>query len=57
MRAEVFRVIVAEAGRVRRGETRWVAPPGFKDLGLSNFTRKTLAVGLGQKPDNRAFRP
>jgi A/G-specific adenine glycosylase len=53
--AEVFRIEVARAGRARAGQ-RWVAPVGMKELGVSSFTRKTVAVGLGSKRDNLARR-
>jgi A/G-specific adenine glycosylase len=56
VRAEIFRVDVA-GGRARGGDLRWVAPAALGELGLSNYARKTIAVGLGQKPDNAAFRP
>ena len=46
--AEVFRIDVARAGR-SRGDQRWVAPGGMAELGVSTFTRKTIAVGLGAK--------
>ena len=49
--AEVFRVQVARAGRARAGQ-RWVAPAGMRELGISSFTRKTVALGLGAKRDN-----
>ncbi|MES1164638.1 MAG: hypothetical protein ABUR63_02680, partial [Verrucomicrobiota bacterium] len=39
------------------GEARWLALAGLADVGLSSFTRKTLAVGLGQKRDTAALRP
>ena len=53
--AEVFRVEVARAGRARAGQ-RWVAPAGMRELGISSFTRKTVALGLGSKRDNVARR-
>ncbi len=53
--AEVFRVEVARAGRARAGQ-RWVAPAGMRELGVSSFTRKTVALGLGSKRDNVARR-
>ena len=53
--AEVFRIEVARAGRAR-AEQRWVAPAGMKELGISSFTRKTVALGLGSKRDNIARR-
>ena len=53
--AEVFRIRVDRAGR--GGATqRWVAPEGMTELGVSSFTRKTVAVGLGSKRDNVARR-
>jgi A/G-specific adenine glycosylase len=53
--AEVFRIEVAPAGRARAGQ-RWVAPAGMRELGVSSFTRKTVALGLGSKRDNVARR-
>ena len=53
--AEVFRIDVPRAGRAR-ADQRWVAPAGMKDLGVSSFTRKTVALGLGTKRDNLARR-
>jgi adenine-specific DNA glycosylase len=53
--AEVFRIEVPGAGRAR-ADQRWVAPAGMKDLGVSSFTRKTVALGLGTKRDNLARR-
>ena len=53
--AEVFRIEVARAGRSRAGQ-RWVAPAGMRELGVSSFTRKTVALGLGSKRDNVARR-
>jgi A/G-specific adenine glycosylase len=53
--AEVFRIDVTHAGRARAGQ-RWVAPAGMKELGVSSFTRKTVALGLGTKRDNLARR-
>jgi len=53
--AEVFRIRVDRAGR--GGATqRWVAPEGMTELGVSSFTRKTVALGLGSKRDNVARR-
>ena len=49
--AEVFRFEVARVGRARAGQ-RWVAPEGMRELGVSSFTRKTVALGLGSKRDN-----
>jgi adenine-specific DNA glycosylase len=46
--AEVFRIEVARAGR-SRADRRWVAPQGMAELGVSSFTRKTVAVGLAAK--------
>lgn len=59
VRAEVFRIDVASAGgaRLAEGELRWVSPASLGELGLSNYARKTIAMGLGQKTDNPAFRP
>ena len=53
--AEVFRIEVARAGRARAGQ-RWVSPAGMRELGVSSFTRKTVALGLGSKRDNVARR-
>jgi A/G-specific adenine glycosylase len=61
VRAEVFRVDVARAGRALDGEgvARWVEVAQLAEVGLSSFTRKTIAVGFGhrQKRDNAAARP
>ena len=53
--AEVFRIEVARAGRSGEDQ-RWVAPAGMKELGVSSFTRKTVALGLGKrdKPARRS---
>jgi A/G-specific adenine glycosylase len=53
--AEVFRIQVASAGRAR-ADRRWVGPEGMAELGVSSFTRKTVALGLGSKRDNVARR-
>ncbi len=53
--AEVFRIDVPRAGRAR-ADQRWVAPAGMQELGVSSFTRKTVAAGLGTKRDNMARR-
>ena len=53
--AEVFRIEVIRAGRARDGQ-RWVAAAGMKELGVSSFTRKTVALGLATKRDNLARR-
>jgi A/G-specific adenine glycosylase len=53
--AEVFRIEVPHAGRAR-ADQRWVAPAGMKELGVSSFTRKTVALGLAAKRDNVARR-
>jgi A/G-specific adenine glycosylase len=53
--AEVFRVEVARAGR-SRADLRWVAVDGLGALGVSTFTRKTVALGLGTKRDNTRLR-
>jgi A/G-specific adenine glycosylase len=53
--AEVFRIEVTRAGRAG-AEQRWVAPEGMAELGVSSFTRKTVALGLGSKRDNVARR-
>jgi A/G-specific adenine glycosylase len=46
--AEVFRVSPGTGARPSAGvETRWVAPDAMGALGISTFTRKTLAVALG----------
>jgi len=57
VRAEVFRIEVGRARRAPGADLRWVSPAALGELGLSNYARKTIAVGLGQKPDNPAFRP
>lgn len=57
VRAEVFRVDVARARRAAGTELRWVSPAALGQLGLSNYARKTIGLGLGQKPDNPAVRP
>jgi A/G-specific adenine glycosylase len=59
VRAEVFRVRVVDAGRAPGTGTRWVAPARLTQIGLSSFTRKTIAVALGggEKPDNAAAGP
>jgi A/G-specific adenine glycosylase len=52
--AEVFRIEVARAGR-SGAASRWVAPGALAGLGVSTFTRKTVALGLGHpKRDNGA---
>jgi len=43
--AEVFRIEVARAGG-GGSASRWVAPDGLAELGVSTFTRKTVALGL-----------
>jgi adenine-specific DNA glycosylase len=55
--AEVFRVEVARAGG-SRPDRRWVAIDGLGALGVSTFTRKTVALALGGKPkrDNPPLR-
>ncbi len=54
--AEVFRVEVARAGR-SRPDRRWVAVRDLGTLGVSTFTRKTVALGLGgAKRDNPRLR-
>jgi A/G-specific adenine glycosylase len=53
--AEVFRVDVARAGRSRAG-SRWVALDGLSELGVSSFTRKTVALGMRPKRDNAELR-
>jgi A/G-specific adenine glycosylase len=53
--AEVFRIDVSRAVRPR-ADQRWVPPAGMKELGVSSFTRKTVALGLGSKRDNVARR-
>jgi len=60
VRAQVFRVAVTSAGLARTIEARWVAPDGLAEVGLSSFTRKTIALGLGgsgPKRDNAVARP
>jgi A/G-specific adenine glycosylase len=57
--AEVYRVEVARSGR-SRPDRRWVAFDGLAALGVSTFTRKTVAVALrsegSPKRDNRPLR-
>jgi A/G-specific adenine glycosylase len=53
--AEVFRVDVARAGR-SRADRRWVAVDGLGALGVSTFTRKTVALALDTKRDNTRLR-
>jgi A/G-specific adenine glycosylase len=53
--ADVFRIEVARAGRLPAGG-RWIAPGAMAALGLSSFTRKTLALGLGLKRDTAQVR-
>jgi len=55
--AEVFRAEVT--ARDRSGaDRRWVAASGLGALGVSSFTRKTLALGVGAaKQDRAGFRP
>ncbi|HXJ18613.1 MAG TPA: A/G-specific adenine glycosylase [Polyangia bacterium] len=59
VRATVFRVQVTDAGRP--AGARWVSPARLQDVGLSSFTRKTIAVGFAaaprQKRDKAAPRP
>ncbi|HEY4392543.1 MAG TPA: A/G-specific adenine glycosylase [Polyangia bacterium] len=43
--ADVFRIEIARAGRSRL-DRRWVAVDGLGALGVSTFTRKTLALAL-----------
>jgi A/G-specific adenine glycosylase len=45
--AEVFRVEVARAGR-SRADRRWVAVDRLGELGVSTFTRKTVALAMGE---------
>jgi A/G-specific adenine glycosylase len=53
--AEVFRVDAAAPGE--RTETRrWVPLGGLGALGVSSFTKKTVALGTGRKQDKRGFR-
>jgi len=49
--AEVFRIEVARAGRAR-ADRKWVAVDGLVELGISTFTRKTVALAVGPKRDN-----
>jgi A/G-specific adenine glycosylase len=60
VRAEVFRVQVVKAGRTRAIDARWITPARLAQVGLSSFTRKTIALGLsagdGEKPDKAAPR-
>jgi A/G-specific adenine glycosylase len=53
--AEVFRIEVSRGGRPGE-DRRWVAPAEMRELGVSSFTRKTVALGLGAKRDNVARR-
>ena len=50
--AEVFRIEVARAGRARAGAALGRAE-GMAELGISSFTRKTVALGLGCKTRQR----
>jgi len=55
--AEVFRADVPTRDRSRT-DRRWVAAAGLGALGVSTFTRKTLALGVGAaKQDRAGFRP
>jgi A/G-specific adenine glycosylase len=53
--AEVFRVDVARAGG-SRADSRWVALEDLSELGVSSFTRKTVALGMRPKRDNAQLR-
>ncbi|HVV49448.1 MAG TPA: hypothetical protein VHO06_07310, partial [Polyangia bacterium] len=53
--AEVFRVEVARAGRPA-ADRRWIAVDGLAELGVSTFTKKTVALGLAPKRDNPSLR-
>jgi A/G-specific adenine glycosylase len=53
--AEVFRIEVARAGRAGAGR-RWVSVSALAELGVSTFTRKTVALGLSPKRDNARLR-
>jgi A/G-specific adenine glycosylase len=61
--AEVFRVevVVCDPSTVanqRVANRRWVAPAGLGALGISSFTRKTIALGVtSAKQDSGAVRP
>jgi A/G-specific adenine glycosylase len=47
--AEVFHVEAKAAARATP-DRRWVLPEDLASLGVSSFTRKTLALGLGARP-------
>ncbi len=53
--AEVVRVGVARAGRPA-ADRRWIAVDGLAELGVSTFTKKTVALGLAPKRDNPSLR-
>jgi A/G-specific adenine glycosylase len=60
--ADVFEAAPRPGSRVAEGgERRWVDPGALEALGISTFTRKTLAAALGPprppKRDNGHFRP
>ena len=57
--AEVYR-IEGETRAARGGGRRWVLPEGAGAIGVSSFTRKTVAAGMaenGGKRDMPGFRP
>jgi A/G-specific adenine glycosylase len=57
--ADVFRVEVRPAREGQGASARWVALDGLGAVGVSTFTRKTLALGLGgsEKRDNAPRAP
>jgi len=57
VRAEVFRIAAGAATRARSAEARWVDPGALASVGLSSFARRTIALGLRQKPDKPALAP
>jgi A/G-specific adenine glycosylase len=56
--AEVFRLEVPSRDSATDADRRWVAPAGLGALGISSFTRKTIALGAtAAKQDRAGFRP
>jgi A/G-specific adenine glycosylase len=56
--AEVFRVEVPSRDPASAADRRWVSPAGLAALGISSFTRKTIALGAtSAKQDSGAVRP
>jgi A/G-specific adenine glycosylase len=51
--AEVFRLEVP-AGDPAAADRRWVTPAALEALGVSSFTRKTIALGVGSAKQDRA---